>query len=112
MNCVECEEVISNPICPECLSEGIACWVGERLGPLAANAVFDITDALVYPGGSTSCIKCNKSMALCAYCYTNAVMSILKNHPVVLTQFVDYFGFEFEKLQRVEPSFGEVGARG
>ena len=99
MNCVECEETITNPVCPDCLSEGIACWVAERLGPVAAQEVFTITGALVYPGGDTWCIKCDKTMQLCAYCYTNGVMSILKNHPVVLDQFVHYFGFEFERLQ-------------
>ena len=104
MNCVECEEVIINPICPDCLSEGIACWVGERLGSAAASAVYDITDALAYQTGSTWCIKCNEPMRVCAYCYTNELMVLLKNHPAVLEQFVFYFGFNFER-QHLMPQY-------
>lgn len=102
--CVECEEVIVNPVCPDCLSEGIACWVGERLGPEAAGAVHDITDALAHREGTTWCIKCGVHMQMCAYCYTNSLMSILKNHPAVLVQFLYYFGFDFEK-EHLQPQY-------
>lgn len=94
MHCVECDENITNPICPDCLSEGIACWMGERLGPAAASAVFEITAALSYPGENISCIKCVSPMHLCGYCFTNELMDILKGHPVVLAQFLFHFGFE------------------
>jgi hypothetical protein len=105
MNCRECEETIINPICPDCLSEGIACWVGERLGPEAASAVFDITDALAHRHGDVSCIKCDKHMQMCAYCYTNNLMGILKSHPAVLVQFLYYFGYDFEKQQQLMPQY-------
>jgi len=94
MQCVECESNIVNPICNDCLSEGVACWVGERLGPTAASAVFDITAALKHPFGDISCIKCSEPMAVCGYCYTDELLSILQRHPAVMAQFLYYFNLE------------------
>lgn len=109
--CVECEETITNPICPDCLAEGVAAWAGERLGPVIADAVFDVTATLAYEHGSTWCIKCNKKMQLCAYCYTNSLIDILKSQPVVLAQFMYFFSFDFEKQGYEKELFERFGIR-
>lgn len=90
MRCIECEQQINNPICPECLSEGIMALVGEKAGRFAADAVWDITKALRYDFGTTNCIKCNKIMGVCAHCYTNELFSILSEHPTIMAQIVYY----------------------
>jgi len=95
--CVECEEAITNPVCPECLAEGIAAWAGEHAGPAVATAVFNVTESLAYRMGSTNCIKCRTPMGLCTYCYTNALIDVLKSHPVLLAQFLYFFSFDLEK---------------
>lgn len=100
MHCIECESNIVNPICPDCLSEGIACWVGERLGPKAASAVFEISASLQYPGGTTHCIKCQNPMQICGYCFSDELLNILQSHPVVMAQFLYYMSFEDRVLTR------------
>ena len=107
--CMECDEAITNPVCPECLAEGIAAWAGERLGPAAADAVFDLSHTIAYRHGKTWCIKCFTPMGLCTYCFTKELVSMLEAHPATLAQFLYYFSFDFAKLGYERDVFERFG---
>ena len=97
--CVECEETIRNPVCPDCLAQGIAALTGERLGSMVAHEVVMTSKALAYRFGSTWCIKCGEMMQLCAFCFVNELSNMLQSNPQIRTQLLEYCSFDFEKRE-------------
>ena len=84
--CLVCNEVISNPICPECINKEIRDWLVEKKIELIEN-----NTGL----GSTKCIICGKPTAICPSCYTSEIYSIVrKKYPNLEKQFKTYFNFE------------------
>ena len=53
--CVVCNEVITNPICPDCLAERMQAWLAETNPKLAKDIRGYHLD------GDTKCIFCNKT---------------------------------------------------
>lgn len=96
--CVMCEEPITNPICPACLQEGVRQWLLEQRQEELADEVDELTRNVFANSGETFCIKCDNSMALCAYCYTNEVFGLIKQHPRLVKNYLSYFNFDLDHL--------------
>jgi hypothetical protein len=92
--CILCEEAITNPICPACLQEGVQQWLFEQGEEKLVDEVNEVTRGVFANNGDTYCIKCDSSMALCAYCYTQSIFNIIKEHPKLLRQYVEYFNYD------------------
>lgn len=93
--CVECDEVITNPLCSECLSREMQIMVSEHDQQLAAEIDgFRIE-------GETRCICCGKNMGLCAHCFSRDVYDFLseRNHYKgdLLDDFVANFDFDLRR---------------
>ena len=71
--CVDCEDIITQPICSCCLSNQMKVMVSE----LDPSLVSDIDSANI-PGG-THCIRCSSEMGLCAHCYSKDVYYQIKS---------------------------------
>ncbi len=92
--CVECEEIITNPICPECLTKRMKKVIGEY-NKVLAEEIF----ASNIPG-ETRCLFCGKGMALCARCFSKDVYSFLEQKDTGAAQeFLSRFDFEIRKRQ-------------
>ena len=102
--CSECGDRIANPICHECLSQGVAAWMGEKLGLDGAHAVFEISGALTKPFGDVSCIKCGEPVSICADCFTKELAIIMRHHPVTTNQSLFCYGFEDPLRSRAIPA--------
>src|SRR3989338_3292862 len=90
--CVECDVVITNPICPECLAERMKVMVQESDPDLAKEI------RGMHIEGDTRCIFCNKSMSLCAHCFTMDVYEFLHDkNPELAEEFAGRFDFEIRK---------------
>jgi hypothetical protein len=86
--CLICDEVISNPICTDCINAEIKDWLLEREIEL-------IEDNNVI--GSTICCICGKNIDICPSCYTNDLYSMIKTkYPHLQEQFKTYFNFELK----------------
>jgi hypothetical protein len=84
--CLICDEVISNPICPDCINKEVRDFLAEQEMEL-------YEDQSEY--GSTRCIICGKNMSVCPSCYTNELYGIIKNlHPSLEDDFKTFFNFE------------------
>jgi hypothetical protein len=89
--CVECDEIIANPICSDCLAKKIKIMVSEHDEKLAEM----ISSTKI--GGNTICIRCNNEMGLCAHCFTKEIYELLKENNVTLAEkFKARFNFNRE----------------
>ena len=91
-SCVECDQVITNPICAECLADRMRVVVQEYNPKLAQ----EITGCSIH--GDTNCLFCGKGMALCAYCFTRGIYDFLEENDVMLAEeFASRFDFELRQ---------------
>lgn len=90
--CMECDEIITNPICANCLAAKMRIVVGEQRPDL----VQDITGFVV--DGETACISCGEKMGLCAHCFSRGVYEFLSTKDQKLAkEFMGRFDFELRR---------------
>ena len=91
--CVECDEVITNPICSDCLAKTMQVMVAEYDQQLAKEIVgFSMEE------GVTTCIHCGKSMSLCAHCFSLDIYEFLQEkRPDIAEEFVSRFDFDLRQ---------------
>ncbi len=102
--CDVCSEIVTNPICPECLTTEIRAWLTmypdltKALIPKLVSYLKRVDDHRHLEG--TKCIKCNKSRAfVCPYCFTTYVLTELKRleaNKIVLKEFMEFFNYDFD----------------
>lgn len=104
--CLECDEAVSNPLCPMCLTRQIDAWLSSYPSEIRKKIVGNIKEyvekANNIAGESTKCIVCNKKTAsLCPYCFTNHVLDELKRLRVarlILKEFLQFFNYDFTHM--------------
>lgn len=90
--CIECEHIITNPICTDCLAQRMKVVVGEYNQSLAE----EIHGCGIE--GETPCIMCGKKMALCAHCFSRDVYDYLNEKDSnIAKEFVSRFDFDLRK---------------
>jgi len=91
--CIECDDIITEPICPDCLATSMKIMVNEYDPPLAEEI-----QNLVFENGETSCILCSKKMNLCAHCFSKEVYTFLREkNEAVSEEFIARFDFDLRK---------------
>jgi len=87
--CIECEDIITNPICPDCLVQQMRVMVAEKNPSLAK----DIDG--IYIEGGTNCFQCGKSTGLCAHCFSKDIYFQIKEKDLLLAQeFAQRFDYD------------------
>ena len=92
--CVECDEIITNPICAECLSSRMRIMIQE-VEPSLAQEIhgFEVE-------GDTNCIFCGKRMGLCAHCFSKDIYFYIKDkNPYLAQEFMNRFDFDLREKQ-------------
>jgi hypothetical protein len=86
--CLDCDDIITNPICTECLAKKMRIVVAEH----DPNLAEDIIESDVH--GETTCIKCGKEMGICAHCFSKDVyeMLVYRKYPQT-KEFLSRFDF-------------------
>lgn len=97
MNCIACEEVITNPLCPCCLHDEMRQWLVEESAERIADVLKAFTASIVQ-SGETHCIKCFRAMSVCTYCYTRDVLDLVRHDKHLLSQYLTYFNFDLGHL--------------
>ena len=88
-SCVECDQIITNPICSHCLAERMRVMVGEYNDALMEGIEGSYID------GETSCILCGRKMGLCAHCFSSGVYEYIKEKDnVIASEFLSRFDFD------------------
>lgn len=102
--CPQCSEAITNPLCHDCLGDGVKQWLGfypdikKKIVPQLGKYIKEINNLTM---ASLNCVSCNKKKAaLCPYCFTEGVYHLLKKNKVnvhVMGDFLTVFNFDLEK---------------
>jgi hypothetical protein len=90
--CVDCQDIITQPICSHCLHSQMKVMVGEFDPELAS----EIDPCEI--SGDTNCIQCGKEMGLCAHCYSKDVyLQIKSKNENIAAQFIARFDFDLRE---------------
>ncbi|MBI2112644.1 hypothetical protein HYT52_03870 [Candidatus Woesearchaeota archaeon] len=91
--CIECDDIITEPICPECLAHRMQEFVHYFDQKLAEEI-----ESLVVEDGETSCIFCGKKMNLCAHCFSKEIYQFLQEkNPQAAEEFLGRFDFDLRR---------------
>ena len=91
--CLECDETITEPVCPLCLTHRMRTFVEERRPDLAQHLVSPVEE-----GGEIGCIICGKSMNVCAHCVSSDVYTyLIGEDPSLAEEFMGRFDFDLRK---------------
>ena len=97
MRCTDCEEEITNPLCPSCVHDGVRQWLleaGETRLAHDARAISSGLDA----DGEVTCVHCGVSMRVCAYCVTKEFFHLVARKPALVPEYLALFNFDLEHL--------------
>ncbi len=103
--CDVCSEIVTNPLCPECLTTEIKAWLtlypdlSKALVPKLATYLKKVDDHRHLEG--TQCIRCNNTRAfVCPHCFTMYVLAELKRQEanrIVMREFLEFFNYDFDR---------------
>ena len=93
--CVQCDQVITTPLCTSCLAERMMVTVGEHDLKLAKTIKgFNIE-------GETICISCGQKMGLCAHCFSKDIYTYLSEKlpekKSLAADFLSQFDYDLRK---------------
>jgi hypothetical protein len=103
-NCIQCSEPVTNPICHDCLGRGVEQWLNlypnikKAIKPKLKKYIREVNNSAVTMLGCVSCGK--KKAALCPYCFSEGIFSLLKGNKVdraVLGDFLSIFNFDLHR---------------
>lgn len=103
--CVECREVITNPLCPACLKKAVVQWLAEK-DPQQVQAFHSAHRKLTSGQGTMKCIKCRKPMDICTHCYSAAILTWLRRQPTLQEEVEEYLTFFNFELRPMEAGMG------
>ncbi|MBR9705671.1 hypothetical protein GOV14_01425 [Candidatus Pacearchaeota archaeon] len=99
--CEICNEAITNPICPVCLTEEVNIW--STLYPSLRHELMPrlkqyLKTIKMNTNDSSRCIKCHRHrVALCSYCFIREVLEELEDLQVnrdIKKEFLQFFNYD------------------
>ncbi|MAG60316.1 hypothetical protein CL619_00870 [archaeon] len=91
--CIDCTEVISNPVCSECLGNQMKQVLGE-IDPALPDRIVTSNFA-----GDTHCISCGSEMGLCAHCFSKDIYYQIKDvNSVAAEEFLARFDYDLRVM--------------
>ncbi|MBT3297803.1 hypothetical protein HN385_02675 [archaeon] len=102
--CADCDDIISNPICPECLMQQMQIFLNESNPQLAKEVISNVEIE-----GDIKCLSCGKGMGLCAHCFSKSVYEILNDKDQNLAEeFLSRFDFDIRESMIEDELFGGI----
>ena len=92
-SCMECDEIITEPICPECLTQCMRAFVEEHQPELAQQMQSPASS-----GGEMQCLFCSQPMSICAHCISSDMYTFLAEKDESLAEeFMSRFDFDLRR---------------
>ncbi|MBT7101978.1 hypothetical protein HN935_00525 [archaeon] len=101
-NCISCNENITHPLCPNCISKAFNQWTKKfpEHHELKGKLNIFMRHHNHIKGKSTTCVVCNKNdVHVCPYCFTEHLYKLVKEAGLgvrAMTEFLFIFNFDFE----------------
>lgn len=92
--CIVCNQVVTNPVCVDCMEKEVEVWLFENRPDLISK-LKDKTFEINFSSGETDCILCGNPMCICTYCYSEHLFSWLKKYPELALKFKKIFDFNY-----------------
>ncbi len=96
MECVLCDEPVTNPVCQDCLAQAIEQWLWEA-APHKIDEMHTETET-IRAEGTVKCIRCKQLFSICTYCYTKHIFNWLHDGELQL-EFLEFFNFDMYRLE-------------
>jgi len=95
--CVLCNEVITNPICLDCLGNAMQQWAEITKPGLEKKIKEKLELFNSYTHKVTTCVVCGKNINICAHCLSNKIFKWLeRNHPETTESFLISFNYQLK----------------
>lgn len=93
--CVVCDEVITNPICPDCLGQQFKAWLGEHRRTVHLKMQKELYGFENMTDEGTDCILCGEPMNVCPHCLAKAAKRIVEGEEDIelQSQFMTHFNW-------------------
>lgn len=98
--CEECDEAITNPICPDCLERQVIAWLGEIGGK--EGLILKVKDRMELVkkqskenDSNVSCILCGKKLGICPHCASKELLRIFQKEKRLLERFLTLFSYVY-----------------
>ena len=93
--CVVCSEAITNPICLDCMKEGMEQWFAARNPSMIKSLRLwtRVFDAYTHKG--VKCVICGGNMNVCSHCYTEEILDALGERIEDREGFIRAFRYTF-----------------
>ncbi|MFH1399657.1 MAG: hypothetical protein ABIG95_06110 [Candidatus Woesearchaeota archaeon] len=96
--CVRCGDVITSPICAECLEKEMEAWLQSR-APKLVPIIRSFVAAEKTGEELTHCILCGEHISSCGFCFTKDVLAFLEEQqPELIESFMEHFGYGGQSL--------------
>lgn len=94
-SCWVCGDVITNPVCPECLAVEIEDWLA-RINPDLIPSVRQMSRTVEdKEHNTTTCILCGDKIDTCTFCFVQDIINLLKmTYPDMVNQFLEHFSYD------------------
>lgn len=91
--CIDCNDIITNPVCPDCLAVQMRVMIAEHNPELAKDIVVCDVE------GETQCMHCGKNIGLCAHCFSRDVYEQLaEKDEAIAEDFLSKFDFSLREM--------------
>lgn len=104
-SCWVCGDVITNPVCTECMEMEVEDWLVMKSPALipSVRLLLKIADPKEH---TTNCIFCGKGIDTCMYCFVQDVLELLQfDCPELIDSFLEHFSYEAAYKESPEEPF-------
>jgi len=95
--CEECDEAITNPICPDCLERQIIAWLMERNKEVLVMKIRERMKLIKSQSNSSksnvNCVICKNKLSICPHCTSNEILKALKKERRLSSDFMSLFDY-------------------
>lgn len=95
--CEECDEAITNPICPDCLERQALAWLMERRQNLLIMKVKERLNSIKKYSESNesevNCIICKNKLSICPHCTSKELLKVFNKEKRLLRDFMTVFNY-------------------
>jgi|SRR3989344_5155786 len=93
--CVLCGEVITNPICINCLEKEIEYWLMDKKPRTISMIRYSTKNFNSYAHDVTNCVICGNNMNVCPHCYVKEISSMIKSNRL-MKEFLVQFNYDMD----------------